>query len=379
MKIGILTYHRSYNYGAFLQAYALVKRLQNEGFDAELIDFNMPKSMKMYRLKAKDPYRLYLKNKLYKMFLKNVYIALSSEKFLFSDSCEDFKKLVKNKYDIIIAGSDELWKVDGVRGFPNPYWLVGDLGCTKVSYAVSARRDFSKLSTEKQGSLRSIVNDFDFLGVRDTHTYTQVSNYTNDDSKNKVVLCCDPTFAYNFNGSRDRGKKILTERYKIDPQKKCVALMTNDEQLVKALRNKFKKVQFISLYNFHLFTHNLADLTPFEWIDVISAVDFLATNFFHGTCFAIQNNTSFISVEIRESNDEQSKIYDLLSRENLLDRYVNKENPGYINAVIESCQKALVDENPCDFSVVSEHQEALFTPFLEYLKTKSLGVHNEIS
>lgn len=38
MKIGIITVHNGQNYGASLQAYALVKKLRNMGFDAYLVD-----------------------------------------------------------------------------------------------------------------------------------------------------------------------------------------------------------------------------------------------------------------------------------------------------------------------------------------------------
>ena len=39
MKIGILTFHRALNYGAFLQAYATKSFLGSNGFDAEMVDY----------------------------------------------------------------------------------------------------------------------------------------------------------------------------------------------------------------------------------------------------------------------------------------------------------------------------------------------------
>ncbi len=42
IKVGILTYHRSCNYGAHLQALSLCLRLNDEGdINAEIIDFRM--------------------------------------------------------------------------------------------------------------------------------------------------------------------------------------------------------------------------------------------------------------------------------------------------------------------------------------------------
>ena len=38
MKIGILTYHQAENFGAIVQAYALLTYLNSQGHDAEIID-----------------------------------------------------------------------------------------------------------------------------------------------------------------------------------------------------------------------------------------------------------------------------------------------------------------------------------------------------
>ncbi len=39
MKVGILTFHRATNYGAILQAYALIQYLINQGYDARIVDY----------------------------------------------------------------------------------------------------------------------------------------------------------------------------------------------------------------------------------------------------------------------------------------------------------------------------------------------------
>ena len=40
MKVGILTFHRATNYGAILQAYALIQYLINQGYDARIVERN---------------------------------------------------------------------------------------------------------------------------------------------------------------------------------------------------------------------------------------------------------------------------------------------------------------------------------------------------
>ena len=146
IKAGILTFHRAINYGAYLQSCALCNRLnQEENIDCEIIDFRMKKEFEFYNYQQN---RSTLKKILLPQktkFLSNIQntfdsafhdpiMRLSSES-LVSDSQEEFIDFVKGKYDVIIAGSDEIWKIDNIRGFPNPFWLKGDPGAIKVSYA----------------------------------------------------------------------------------------------------------------------------------------------------------------------------------------------------------------------------------------------------
>ena len=41
-KVGILTMHAVHNYGSFLQAYATQKSVEEQGFEAMLIDYRYP-------------------------------------------------------------------------------------------------------------------------------------------------------------------------------------------------------------------------------------------------------------------------------------------------------------------------------------------------
>ena len=49
-KIGILTFHKSLNYGSALQAFALVQKLRELGYDAEVIDYKQNNYDYQYKL-----------------------------------------------------------------------------------------------------------------------------------------------------------------------------------------------------------------------------------------------------------------------------------------------------------------------------------------
>lgn len=127
MKIGILTYHASHNYGAFLQAYALQNVLKEQtGNDIEIIDFNMPQALEFYENaanpKTTDGEHSSFYKKRYHMFIKQSRERHElSEEFLVTDDIKVFQEWVSGKYDLIIVGSDEVWALGTFRGFPNPY------------------------------------------------------------------------------------------------------------------------------------------------------------------------------------------------------------------------------------------------------------------
>ena len=66
-KIGILTYHRSINYGAFLQAYSLynaIKKRYGDKWIVEIIDYESEKAYKVYakQFKGKGIYNKFKNN-----------------------------------------------------------------------------------------------------------------------------------------------------------------------------------------------------------------------------------------------------------------------------------------------------------------------------
>ena len=81
MKIGILTYCNSYNYGAYLQAYNLCSKLNTyENIEAELIDYSMRQELEIYKVRIhKNPlvtYEKYMKKKAFTKAKKDLCLRL---------------------------------------------------------------------------------------------------------------------------------------------------------------------------------------------------------------------------------------------------------------------------------------------------------------
>lgn len=337
IRIGIMTYYHAVNYGAFLQSYALSERLnQEEDFQAEIVNYRMQIEADNYMEFIKPRKNLFrmrcyiIRNKTFEASLK--LLKLSKEECV-SDHVEDFINLVKDKYDVLIAGSDEIWKFTCYRGFPTPYYLPGDLGSRKLAYAVSGRIPFSNLPKEKLNLLHKYLQEFEYIGTRDITTYHEVVNLLR--SRNKVYYNYDPTFIYDFKPDREHGRAILKERYHINLNKKCIGVMFSEkarsnDNLIRYLKKCFgSEIELVSLYDWEFGVTNTPDLTPLEWVDVVAALDIVISHYFHAICFSIITGTPFFAIEVITKDIRESKIYDLLVRFDLLS-YYTKSLPNVI-------------------------------------------------
>lgn len=319
IRIGVLTFHRAVNYGAFLQAFCLVTRLNKEkDIKAELIDYEMKT--------AKDSYdvdrRYSLKQKLFgdasyklekqraRFFLKGIRQIrdLCSSGYCCTNSTEEFFSFVKGKYDIIISGSDEVWRPKSFRPFPNPYFLPGDPGCRKLSYAASGRTDYSLMEEADRKLVRQCFADFEFVSVRDMATYTAVCNEGIDPEK--MMLSCDPSFLYDFPDKTRPFSQVLGRRYRLDPGKKNLLLAGVDGSAIDSIHDYFgKEYNIVSTVLYYEGCVNASAITPFEWRELVAGADLVITSLFHGVCFSIVNDIPFIAV-INE--EKASKINGLL-------------------------------------------------------------------
>lgn len=324
MKVGILTYHKSINYGAFLQCYSLAKALSKlPEIDVEVIDYDSRKADIHYKMKICQKTLQSMSLKPYNQYkaFKNTWTQLPlSQNSLITNSLEKFSKYIKKAgYDVVIVGSDEVWKLNGFRGFPNAYWLLGDLNCLKISYAASSRSNLNCLSSEKLQILKEATSDFRYIGVRDEKTYDMIKEIKGDD---KLHLNCDPTFTLELDVNKNKGRKILEEKCGINKEDKVIGVMTPNDSICKLIKYKYgKEYKVISIYHpLKSSDYYLGDINPFEWIDLISGLDLFVTSFFHGTIFSMKTKTPFVCIDTYSKEVSESKIGGLLEEFNMGDR-----------------------------------------------------------
>ena len=236
MKIGILTYCNSYNYGAYLQAYNLCSKLNTyENIEAELIDYSMRQELEIYKVRIhKNPlvtYEKYMKKIAFTKAKKDLCLSQYSVR---TDDIETFRNAVYGKYDLIIAGSDQIWQVDGFRGAFNAYWLPGDYGCPKVSFAASGRTPFKNAPEEEFSS------DDEQEGIMG-----KVSASLDDNEDNVELTPQEQAIAERFENIPQRGKEQFS------PQDCQKLAKLSEEELKFAMRSMCRDIEeFIeTLYN----------------------------------------------------------------------------------------------------------------------------------
>ena len=127
MKIGILTFHRPINYGAFLQSYSLSNRLAKiDGFEVEIINYIAPKEQRKIFINAlralkHNGVRAFMqeckKILVFNNFQKQ--LKLSKQSFCTNDF-DKFFSFVDKQYDALIIGSDAVFNWNQT-GFPTAF------------------------------------------------------------------------------------------------------------------------------------------------------------------------------------------------------------------------------------------------------------------
>jgi hypothetical protein len=308
MNVGILTFHFSDNYGAALQAYALRRWLTEHGHRAHFIDYRPAHIEHGGRLSLPtSPERL-------KANLKVTYLALSSfvnrhfgnrqqrEKFVrfrerFLDIASDAAPAdngaslaAAQDFDLIVAGSDQIWSPSQHFGFDPNYFLAfaESFPARKISYAASFGRD--RVSASEAEQLPRLLHHFDAISVREASGVTLVEQATGQRPANVP----DPTLLHDDYAELTGRSSIVPD----EPYVFCYGLRSPDNIRQTAERvSRQLACRILSPHNPHRRWAEIGTTVypdPGEWVALVKNARFVVTNSFHGTVFALLFRKPFI-------------------------------------------------------------------------------------
>lgn len=286
-KIYTLTFQKALNYGATLQAYALVKFLKNSNLDAQIIDYT-PSYFLLQRYRpAKGIKKTFEKLSRLKKFNKfsKTYLPLTSKRYLTNKSLNQIRDA-----HAVICGSDQIWNPDLTGGMSDTAYFLDFISSPtkKIAYAASAG---SRRLPDFIDQIKDLLLQFDALGVREDTLNIDLATHL-PGIENHVVV--DPTLLIRDYHEIFENSKIPKKEYIATYVVGSGAMLTRFEEYIKELKKKTQlPIYHLGSKPIPSADFNLLDIGPSEWLSLIHSASFIATNSFHGTAFSINFEKDF--------------------------------------------------------------------------------------
>lgn len=298
-RIGILTFHRSINYGAFMQSYALSSFLSKElDVEVEIIDFEYLKKniwQKLIVLKRSRVVHLYKYLKQYITFRKSLsFLKLSPKMFICSNHTQ-VVKYINSRYDIVIVGSDGVWAYNSFKLGVNNVYFLPDVNIKKMSYAATSfGLDYDNIPDNQIDTIKTALNTYKYIGVRDLGTKKFISKILNTTN---ISLNCDPTFLLDLPISKSNN--MVIKRHQLSLKKPIICLMIDSEIISRTIKERYGSTHtIVSLFNHNVYAdYFLYDLNPIEWSQIFSIFSLVFTSYFHGSILSLMNNVPVIAFQ----------------------------------------------------------------------------------
>lgn len=328
-RIAIITFHRTNNYGAALQSYALQHVLSNK-YKAEILDYRNTYLEGLYLQNEAS-----IKTKIHKLVRRIIYPVrtrqLDKRKERFTNFYTQYHVLSEKIYDknnitsanecfdLFVAGSDQVWNLHLSRGDWN-YFLEFAPPCKRYSYAASIGINNNGQEKER---IRNNLNQFQSILVREK----KAVSFLSDIGVDKVVTAvCDPVFLL----SAKEWKKILPDaRFRASPKYILLYTVANvNKSLEIAKRLAYEKnLVVISIgSNQSIKTvsgvENILSAGPIEFLEYIRNADYVVTSSFHALAFSIIFNVPFYYELCKDGSNNNERLENVANIFNLKDREI---------------------------------------------------------
>ena len=350
MKIGIVTFFRVANYGAMLQANALRRFLESMGHEVVFISHPRVVATKM------PLWRVFVSRGLkgVKIKLKN-YVRHSITDFAATfpqtKLCRtiDEVRQATADCDAFIVGSDQMWNPTWCSGRHLPLVMLdfAPEGKPRIAYAASFGTTVWR-EDQNANQAGELLRKFAKISVRE-ESGVKLANELS--GRTDAVQMLDPTLLYSADFYRkiiaDAGVEIPKHnfptifRYMLDEWDDASASQKAFEFVKGKLTLKETDSDRIPIRGLlaplckHLGV--TAKVSVPEWLAKIAASDFVFTNSFHGTVFAILFHRPFVSILLRgPMSGMNERAISLLKKLGLESRAVHADDTAAIEAALAS-------------------------------------------
>lgn len=333
MKIGIFTVPLNHNYGGTLQCYALMQTLKKLGHEVFYIDrIEPPKRSLMGKvwIKIIHPFIYKYSFDFIRKYINPKTAKYSSSKMLSQHIC-------KYNFDVVIAGSDQVWRMDYMKGMEKDSFLgfVKGERVTKIAYAASFGHDDWTDAEYPIEVFKSLVDDFSAISVREKSGVDICKNKFN--IRSEWVL--DPTMLLSI----DDYKILFGSNHGRKAQNKIATYILDRTDLTNTIEHYISKYLELSVYTING-EKEVSTINPFKifrmrfksiesWLTSIYSSSFVITDSFHGMVFSILFNKQF--VVIGNKNRGLGRFNSLLKYLNLEDRLLVSFNEDKLKVLVD--------------------------------------------
>jgi hypothetical protein len=365
MKIGIVTFQRSKNYGGVLQAYALYNTVNRLGHTAKMVDYwpsyrremqyTFPPNFWKLNLKRKITsivryvltfQNLKLKNKRFDEFTYSFLGLRGSEPYLDGEQIEE-------TFDVCLYGSDQVWRsyrLDSLNGIDDFYFGKYPKNCrNKVSYAASMGSLNHERETYEEIGL--LLNNFKSISVREK----SLQEFLDLNYGINAALVCDPTFLLTKESWREiiPSKRLVSKKYVL-----FYNLMPSDlgSKVAKEIAriNNFEVIELShNLFNSAVENRISSSAGPLEFLNLVYYSEFVVSSSFHGMAFSIILQKQFFAAGMKDKSDRALTALEFL---NLSDRYLNnfEEFDAYRQIDFQKVESKLVKYRESSLSFINQ-------------------------
>ena len=339
-KTATVTWISWNNYGSLLQAYALQHTLKSLGYDNHIISderivfphkYSQADSPISSLQKIKRSLGFWKRFLLYKSFRNDYYTKLYFDKFRNNDLIVDneytsFLEL-GDKYDVYIAGSDQIWHPS--KNIFKPFYYLDFTNRKKISYAPSLGT--SVYPDEYKDVVKELLSSFSHISIREKKGEELLSSFIEKD----ITTVLDPTLLLNKNewdkiATKTRQNKKFAIGYFLTYNPEYINWTIQD-----AKRRNIELLFFQINPHVYEYSNNVVAAGPREFISYIKEAEFVYTDSFHATVFSILYEKDFFTFKRFKDgceNDQNSRLVNLFRLTDIKDRYIDTDNLSFVSS-----------------------------------------------
>ncbi len=377
-KIGLAVCYDTKNFGSQLQVLATEKKINELGFDTEIIRYKKKLSLtfvmqtiprffnplfvkgklssrKRRRLVGKNPdiaAKVNIRDKRFEKFVDEHFTNLSKEYI----GWENLKKS-SNDYDAFLCGSDQLWLPQNLGSH---FYTLEFASANKPKIAYATSFGVSSIPWYQKKRTRKYLTRFSSLSTRELSGQRIIE----DISGKKAKVVCDPTLLLD---SKEWNELIPYKKIIDEPYVLCYFLGENaDHRRIAREFASDKELKIVScpfLDDFVEVDRSFGDIQMFDmdasdFVNLIRNANYILTDSFHGTVFSILHHKQFITFN-RFGNGVGSRN----SRIDSLCELLNLKARRYSGEISQEADE-IIDYNTTDALLAKIREESM-----EYLKS----------